>query len=473
DATLAVGEARGYVALDLATFTRDDSGVRVRGVEVDGQPTAFVVGPRRLVVETGDRLDATIRVRYAGDVTVHGGGDFVLTDDVVLRGESGWLPTLPDSAGRFDVRVRLPDGYRAFGQGEATAPRPLGNGWTQWAWQLPTGRDFTLYAAPAYVTEELELAGARLLIAVWPESADALPTLVEPLRALQGRFEPLGPYPFGTANIVQTGFPGGYGALSNVTLGRDLADLTPETLLPFVAHELAHGWFPGTAIVPSDAGQWGEPFAQYAMTLVVDEALALDERRHCATAYAALPIEQDVEISTVTGVIEDWARTEAINYCKGLLVLTTLEDRVGQPAMLELLRALSRSRAGQITTWDDIVDLAGATLGAEHGHWLRAAVTTPGAPDLRLDAVQRRGSAVTGVLRQSGAAEGAVGLGLLDEQGALLRTITVPFAGPTTRFTVEDSAGAATLVLDPAFRLARRWPVDAAATAAGLRVALR
>jgi hypothetical protein len=405
-----------------------------------------------------------LRVQYEGEAR-QSADDFVTADEVVLRADAAWLPTLPDTLGTFDVTVRHPDDFRVYGQGVAH-PTSTEDGWVTTRWVIDGEDGFTLYGAPAYATQRTTVGAAELEVAVWPSDSALLGEVSAVAAASWTKVvDVLGPYPFAVARLVETGWNdgrSGYGAVSNVSIGwRSIREgVSPQ----FVAHELSHGWWGGMVPLAQEArslGQWNESFAEYTSALALDEAGALALRQRWSRGYASLKPDMDRPMLQVGTASANWDVHKAVTYQKGALVLTALEDRIGRGAMWAFVTAFAADRAGKASTWADVLAVLERREGPEDAAWLRAWLASPSAPSLRLDALGTEGGKLVGRVLQGDATRyaGQVQLGLYAED-VLKSTVWVDFGVGETAFSVRAPKGTSRVVLDPYFRLPRCPPVD-------------
>ncbi len=439
-------------------------GFRVVEVTQDDAPCPFWVGRDQLVVAPARRADeVTLRVRYEGEAQ-QSDNDYVTADEVVLRSDGHWLPTLPDTLGVFDVTLRHPEGFRVFAQGAET-PGGTDAGWVTTRWVIDGEDGFTVYGAPSYVTQTGEVQGTEVLTAVWPRDADRLAELSSAVSSSVTRLsDALGPYPYPTVRVVESGRNdgrSGYGPVSNISLGwRSIRD--GEVPREFVTHELAHGWWGGK--VPSAAaalanGQWNESFAEYSSAWGLDPVGARDLRQKWSTGYAALDASADRPMSKVGTLSAKWDLHHAVTYEKGALVLTALEDRLGRTKMLSFLNAFVRDRAGQASTWTDVLAVLEREAGAEDAAWLRKWIESVGAPAFRVEGLTRSGARLTGsVVQGESDFAGSVELGFYGGT-ELLGTTWVDFGPGATPFTVRAPRSTDRVALDPNHRLPRRAPL--------------
>jgi hypothetical protein len=357
--------------------------IRLRGEDSDGAPgrPGFVVHEvsqngepcqhRRvgnwllLVAPARAGREVDLRIRYGGKTPWRGPLDHVRSDEVILRKEALWLPLgSGPTAAEMEVTVVRPAELELFGQGSVVASRVLADGRASTTWRH-RGDGFALYGGPDYVVRRVQRSGAVIELgarAADPGHLEALDRVVtQALVALS----PLGPYPYAELRVTESDFGGGqagYGAISNITLGRKQAHN-----LAFLTHELAHGWFPGA--VPAAAGYWPEGLAEYLSSW----ALGGDEARALRAGWSAAcgAIEPRPGHSSLLPPGEPWPLQKLYVYDCPAAALAALEERHGRAAMAGALVGFLRARAGRPSTWDDLIQAFGSALGGPAALQLR------------------------------------------------------------------------------------------------------
>ena len=466
--------------LELWTHAPGESGrLRVAKVLQDGQPCRFQLVDDLLVVELARPSPrVNLAIRYEGEPS-HS-GDWVRQTDVVLRGtDARWLPLLPLTDADFDITVTRPRNFFLFGQGdeEPTVEEPAG--WHRTRWRFH-GKAFTLYGGPRYEVRRTRLGNLELVVAVHPESAGLIDRLIALVKRSLDDLSPLGAYPSKTLRIVETHFPGAYGAVSNITLGDGNLDPTDlDSLRDFLTHGIAHGWF-GSLVPPRVDGRqaagWSETLSEYVTSWGLSEEAATSLRKQWSDRYAAIPSENDQPILSA-GWKDGWTVHSAITYSKGALVLAALEARIGRPAVQRAIATFIKKRAGKPSTWDDVVAAVEDSAGREPAAWLRSQLQRAGAPSLSLSLTgvttpqQQR---LTARLVQSTepSQEGAVEIGILGPDGQLIQVETIPFKGPSTSITLTLPPDAQRVLLDPRYRLPRRYSATDKNQHSGLEIDL-
>lgn len=450
DARLTVRpEDQRYLVFD---FLPADGEVTIGAITQDGQPLRFRHLDHRLIVELIETAaESTVRFCFAGRLPA--GEDRVGAGEVLLY--RSWIPYLGGAA-RWQVEVTHPASLVLFGPVEPARTEQW-SGRSRARFTAAELDRFPLLGASHYTSTSFEHRGVRIDIALWPQHGRHLAAVESATRTALDAYAALGPFPRDRFRIVEGGADAGTTALafhSVMSLGH--AALAGDHLLTTVAHELAHVWF--GIEVRDPAGRWAEGVASYLSQWALPEPTARDLRWSWVVAYEQLPLAREVALAGVAEPIADDGVRRALYYGRGALLLTSLEDRIGRPAMAGILRRFHADARGTAASWADLVTATRSRAGAEHGDWLERWTSTAGAPDLALRAAARAGQAVTADLVQLGPRlyEGQVEVGFTDQAGTVLAVRSVSFSGPTTRLHLVPPDGASWLRIDPRHRLPRK-----------------
>ncbi len=349
----------------------------IEGVTQDGMPCRFrEVGQSLLVVapvKPGPEI--ALRIQWGGRAPFASQMDHIRADEFILRPESNWLPGIGDAqVVEHDIVVKVPPDFTVFGQGRRLSREALDSGLEATRW-MHKGADFTIYGGRDFKVRSFEMLGTKVELGAADEGrlAKLQNTVTHAMEALA----PLGRYPLPELRVTITDFSkgqGGYGALSNITLGTHVADD-----VAFVTHEVSHGFFPGA--VPAAVDDfWPEGIARYLESWAVS---ASERRSRLATwrrDWEAAPADPNYSPRRPPKT-EPWIVRRAYAYDRPALLLCELEDRYGRKAITEALAAFLRDRAGRPSTWDDIVasfaKVVGAEAAADLGRALAASKSGP------------------------------------------------------------------------------------------------
>jgi hypothetical protein len=267
-------------------------------------------------------------------------------------------------------------------------------------------RGLALSAAPYQVREQKvgDIIAATYFL---PRSQDLASAYLDAIsRYIKLYSELFGPYPFQKFAVVENFFPTGYGFPSYALLGSTVLRL-PFILTTSLGHEIAHCWWGNGVYVDYDYGNWSEALTTYVSDYLYQEqespAAARDYRLQALRNYATLvPPAKDFPLSRFASRVDP--ATQAVGYDKGMMVFHMLRRAIGEESFWGALRDIYRDRLFQPTSWDDLRSAferrSQRSLGPFFDQW----VTRKGAPRIRLENIQREGTAdgwrVTGRLVQ-------------------------------------------------------------------------
>ncbi|MET7600190.1 M1 family metallopeptidase [Streptomyces sp. NPDC005481] len=394
----------------------------VRGVEVDGVPTAFTSAGEDLVITPQEPLPAgsavRVTVRHTSDPVSADGrdGGWVRTRDGLAMANQADAAHLvfpcndhPSDKAMFTIRVTAPEGYTAVANGlPAGTDRRAGA--TTWTYrtehpmatelaQVSVGRSTVVHRSGPH--------GLPLRDVVPTEDRDRLePWLKRTPGQIAWMEEKVGRYPFETYGLLmaeaQTGFE-----LETQTLSLFEKDVFTEPAYPkwyvesIMVHELSHQWF-GDSVSPRT---WSD--------------LWLNEGH--ATWYEALYSEEkadrpmETRMKAAYRASDSWRATggppaapkgpkpgQKISifrpnvYDGAALVLYALRQEIGRPAFERLERTWVALHQDGTASTSDFVRLAstmsGRDLGGFFAAWLYDTKTPPmpGHPDWKSDAPPAR-----------------------------------------------------------------------------------
>lgn len=273
--TMTVTNASGgpIDRLELNTIAARLGRLRISSLSVDGSPVRPTVKDQTVIVPLGGSLpaSATTTVRIGFSATVRrttGGSDWLFTRANGVIQLYRWLPWIsaarpfsrPNHGDPFvtvsspSVRVRITTDRTMHLA--TTGRRVASNGLTS-TWLAENVRDFVVAASPSWTARTAKLGSTLVRVYGFPGgNGRALMTLA--LRALRRYQALMGPYPYPTFAVAESGGGSGMESPGSIWIPRGLA----SSQLPWlVSHEVAHQWF--YAVVGNDQAR--EPFADEAM----------------------------------------------------------------------------------------------------------------------------------------------------------------------------------------------------------------
>jgi hypothetical protein len=273
--TMAVTNASGgpIDRIELNTIAARLGRLRISSLTVDGRLVPPTVKDQTVIVPLGGSLPAgaTTTVRIAFSATARRtliGSNWLFTRANGVLQLYRWLPWVsadrpfsrPNHGDPFvtasspSVRVRITiDRTMRL----ATSGRRIATNGLTSTWVAENVRDFTVAASPSWTARTTKLGSTLVRVYAFPGgNGRALMTLA--LRALRRYQALMGPYPYPTFAVAESGGGSGMESPGSIWIPRGL---TYGQLPWLVSHEVAHQWF--YAVVGNDQAR--EPFADEAM----------------------------------------------------------------------------------------------------------------------------------------------------------------------------------------------------------------
>jgi aminopeptidase N len=456
------------VVLDLAT-PKDDKGMSVDAVALDGKPVAHVHRADRLEIplDGNRKAGAVVKldIRYGG-VPAAGlkflknkHGERVVFSESWPDQASQWLPVVdhPSDKATADMIVTAPAQYQVISNGLLVETTDLPNAGRRTHWRQDQPLPVWLYSvgvARFAVHHPAPVGPVPLESWVFPEEREAgWPALEETARQAVGFYSArIAPFPYDKlANVEAAGIQGGMESATAIFYGESSFKGEPLTML--VAHEIAHQWF-GNAVTEADWDDvWlSESFATYLANCFLEHAEGHDafvkslrnERSAVIKAEARKPDTPILHhnLSDMNKVLNLFV------YAKGSWVLHMLRSTVGEDAFWRGLRAyFLENRHGNATTADFRRAMEAAS-GQDLEGFFRQWLTRSGLPKLsgswRYDATARE---VLVDLQQTQAGE-PFRLPLTLALGEHRETVAL--TGRAHQFRFAAAAAPAFIELDPA-----------------------
>jgi len=163
---------------------------------------------------------------------------------------------------------------------------------------------------------------------------------------------------------------GGYSRIGGLFLGglSDSSYLNERTdFIQYVAHEIAHFWWCGA---PSNWEDWlNESFAEYSAMKVIKELCGKEEFN------TKLKIKRNESSNTppIWGISRNDPSAEQVLYSKGVVLLSELEEKIGNNKFLELCKARI---AKKVNNTLDFLDLINDIAGKEIADWFEQSLKT-------------------------------------------------------------------------------------------------
>ncbi|MFL6168782.1 MAG: M1 family metallopeptidase [Ornithinibacter sp.] len=388
---------------DLSRFDLDLRGFELGTVTVDGARATVARDGQELVITPARLLrrgsQFTVVVPYAGrpqtviDPDGSAEGWVPTSDGAVVVGEPqgspAWYPVndTPQDKATYTVRMRVPQGLTAVGNGSLVGEPTSAGGRTTFTWRerFPMAPYLATITLGRFdVTRGTTPSGIPTYVAVDPKQAASASAVLRKLPQMVGFLEDLyGPYPFETVGAIVDDAPTlGY---SLETQTKPVFDDAPDeaTLL----HELSHMWF-GDAVT---ARQWPdiwlhEGFATWSEWIWTERQGGKSAAQQLKQ-LSSTPAQQTSFWNPPPGDPGSPALMfDGTVYNRGAMTLEALRERVGDDAFLAILRQwYAGHRYGNVDT-AQFVTLAEQVSGQELTAFFDAWLYQPGKPALLTDA---------------------------------------------------------------------------------------
>jgi len=442
---------------------------------------------RRVEVPVPTGADSLL-VRYEGTLydAVKKAEDlsFVVGDDtrgvigeegIFLTAGSGWYPRTEGLAVFTDVRVDVPERFRAVTQGGLDR-REVANGREITRWTSDTPVEGVALQAGEYSVSSREVLGVKLSTYLFErDRGHAKLFLDEAERILRFYVPILGDYPWPKFDLVENFFTTGYGMPSYTLLGDDvvrvmvmMARRSGGRIPPgYLDHEMVHCWW-GNYVYPDyESGNWCEGltswYANYLMKEAESAEKAFEHRKRISTTFSIrVGEENDYPLRRFRGKKEDFEND--IGYGKGCMLFHMLARRVGYETFFETMRGIVRDHGGRLASWADFESAFSKAAGEDLGWFFDQWLDRTGAPSLRMgDFTVERGPGGLYVVRGEVLQDG--------EPWRVRAGVTVEHAGGESYRDVEISGAAAAfevvsprpplrVKVDSRFHLLRKIPLD-------------
>jgi tetratricopeptide (TPR) repeat protein len=491
DVTFLCGEETRSLELTLnrklnIALVRDSAGRAVTmSRSMLGASPRFAV---RLVQACQGGGTTELHFEYAGKI--HPQPPFVATPDfLLLRDDDAWYP----HAGVFDfaeneLTLRVPSGFEARTSGKLTEERREGNS-SVLHWKTARAVNgctvvVCLRRGPPAVVQTLALPAGPGMDAAAPflrveevcnlDAAARLDTgpcgdfAERAARIFQRYAQMLGPPPEGSLTIVPgptdsqsaTGYsaPGLLVASDWAVRFAGVAGYAPE----FLAHELAHQWFPnGVAPASASDGWLAESLAEYLAWRYLLEAdpeaarVMVGEAMRDAVAYTPMrPLSLGLEL--LGGPLSERG-ARATLYQRGMLVFRTLETVIDRERVDHALVEFYKRFAGRKAAIADFravcEEIAGRKLGWFFDYFIQG--TRIPTIELRRLPSESPGVAAGEIVVKDFPPEGSVRVEIRVRTAQGIVEHSVATRGALTPFTVNVPAPALGITVDPDLRVLR------------------
>ena len=449
------------------------------------------VGSARFAVQLVKPCPAgnTVQIHFGYSGTIQPRAPFLSQPDVqVLRDDDLWFP----QAGAFDfaesdMTVRAPARSKSLASGELVEQQVEGESAVfHWRTKRPvSSRTLVIYAPPkrASVVEQVSFAAAAdkttpvaqpvRVEEICPEEL-ATPPGAAPCGVLARRAAPiiqhftamLGPPPETSLTLLpvfDSGESGlGYSAPGMLLLSDWAARFAGarEYAPGFLAHEIAHQWFPCGVAPASAADGWlAESLAEYLAWRYLLEAdpegarTMVAEAMRDSVAYSpARPLSLGLELLGAP-----WSAARANLYQRGMLVFRTLETAIDRERVDRALTEFYKSYEGRSASISDFRAVCEEIAGRKLGWFFDYFIQGTEIPTIELRRLPAESpGVVAGEIAVKGLPpEGSVRVEMAIRTAQGLVEHSVATRGAVTPFSVNVPAPALGITLDPDQRILR------------------
>ncbi len=376
--------------------------------------------------------------------------DYIKSNQAALTGY--WYPHTGRMPASSDVRITVPRGWAAIGQGEPAGKTVTATTSTySWSNRMPIC--YITVAAGKYTVTSRKVGNVLVSAYVLLRKSGGPKRAEEAIEAAGAAItwfsRNFSPFPYTRYAVVETDvFPAALECYSFTLAAGNLIPLA-------IVHEVAHTWWGGVIPNTYTRSLWNESFAEYSDGLY--------GRRTGRTGLH----EFNTKMMSQSGFITKHNLLNAkdamdmeqsmLGYGKGSLVLENLERMLGTEKMLASMRRFiadhRKNRTGEDSDWPDFVDAVAQTAGEEWRGFFPPWLTGTNLPALRLRDVtsaQEGGKYVlTGIIAQSEPAHWLkLPLSIQAADGTSVKR-DVSVRSPSQPFRIELDRKPAQVALDP------------------------
>jgi len=311
----------------------------------------------------------------------------ISAEGVMLDGNSGWYPRVPDSLQRFSLQVDLPSGWTAISQGAGPQRLETAAG-TRVTWREDQPQDeIYLIAAPFVSYVRPTPRGEAQVYLRTPDTNLAQRYLDATADYLNLYSDLIGPYPYAKFALVENFWETGYGMPSFTLLGAKVIRL-PFILQSSYPHEILHNWWGNSVYIDYATGNWSEGLTAYLADhfLKEREGQGAQYRRDSLQAYADY-VRQGEDFPLTAFRARHGAASQAIGYGKGMMLFHNLRHDLGDETFLAGLRRFYRDNAFRTAGFDQLRQAFEQASGLDLKGFFAAWTQRTGAPELALSRV--------------------------------------------------------------------------------------
>ncbi len=319
---------------------------------------------------------------------------------VYLSGSTNWVPSFGDEYITYNLKVRVPAGWRTVSQGTRTSLSEDDKYHTDnWEVTTPTEEVFVI---SAQFTEYQYQVGNVTAMAFLRDKDDGLAnkyleTTAQYLEMYRGL---VGVYPYSKFALVENFWETGYGMPSFTLLGPQIIRF-PFILHSSYPHELLHNWWGNGVFVDFETGNWCEGLTAY----MADHLIAEQRGNGASSRLSTLQGYTDYVTPENEFPLKDFisrtnASSSSIGYGKTAMMFDMLREDVGDENFKRALQKFYRDnkyqRAGYAEIRKSFEEITNQDLGDFFDQW----VNRSGAPELQIKSVTSKNGVVELELEQ-------------------------------------------------------------------------
>lgn len=264
----------------------------------------------------------------------------------------------------YSVTLTVPREYTVASTGKIQSEKALESK-KEYTMSASNARDFALVLSDCFEVVECREGDVSVMYYYYDDEQPAahLALAREALGYYAGTF---GEYPYETYSVVQTGFC--YGGMEYPALSMISDDLGEKDLLYTIAHETAHQWwYAAVGSNPAENAWQDEGLAEYSSALFFENhpdygytreglaADALEEYRAYYSVYSQVFGDADTRMTRSLGDYLSEYEYRCIAYDKGMVMLDTLRESIGDKKFFEGLKRYYSSYKFKIAQPADLV----------------------------------------------------------------------------------------------------------------------
>lgn len=302
-----------------------------------------------------------------------------------------WYPVFDEYSTTFDLKVQLPKGWTAIGQGDEPTEKTKDDS-TVVSWADHTPQKGIYLNAAKFI--KYSLAGDNVTVLAYLRTksdklANRFLNITKKYITMYNNM--IAPYPYSKFALVENFWETGYGMPSFTLLGPTVIKL-PFILYSSYPHEILHNWWGNSVYVDYERGNWCEGITVY----MADHYLQEQQGNGIKYRRTALKNFRDYVTDQNDFPLRDFRSrfskaSQAIGYGKGMMLFHMLKIQFGNEMFLESMRNFYVDNLFQRASFEDIQASFEKTSGTDLKKIFHQWVDRKSAPTLLLKNVSLDG----------------------------------------------------------------------------------